>query len=152
MWEGIGDWKNTATYWLPLLWPSALCLYRSPGLLNRRPGGSAFCWVRAFSTASCHQRVSKLLCVPRAPSAGWWLSLPHLVSNSSDLELNRGSHSVIFWPSTQPQNIIPRWYTGRKWHIPMASNRKRSRGRIKAYDMGQGEGLIVPLQSCTGRE
>ena len=27
----------------------------------------------------------------------------------------------------------------------MASNRKRSRGRIKAYDMGQGEGPIVPL-------
>ena len=40
----------------------------------------------------------------------------------------------------------------RKWHIPMASNRKRSRGRIKAYDMEQGEGPIVPLQWCTGRE
>ena len=52
---------------------------------------------------------------------------------------------VIFWPSTRPKNAIPRWYTGRKWHIPMASNRKRSRGRIKAYDMGQGEGPIVPL-------
>ena len=25
--------------------------------------------------------------VPRPPSAGWWLSLPHLVSNSSDLQL-----------------------------------------------------------------
>ena len=59
---------------------------------------------------------------------------------------------VIFWPSTQPKNAIPRWYAGRKWHIPMASNRKRSRGRIKAYDMGQGEGPIVPLQLCTGRE
>ena len=53
--------------------------------------------------------------------------------------------SVIFWPSTRPKNTIPRWYTGRKWHIPMASNRKRSRGWIKAYDMGQGEGPIVPL-------
>ena len=42
--------------------------------------------------------------------------------------------------------------TGRKWHIPMASNRKRSRGRIKAYNMGQGEGPMVPLQWCTGRE
>ena len=29
--------------------------------------------------------------------------------------------------------------------FPTASNRKRSRGRIKAYDMGQGEGFIVPL-------
>ena len=59
---------------------------------------------------------------------------------------------VIFWPSPRPKNAIPRWYTGRKWHIPMASNRKRSRGRIKVYDMGQGEGPIVPLQWCTGRE
>ena len=31
--------------------------------------------------------------------------------------------------------------------IPMASNRKRSRGRIKADNMGQGEGPNVPLQS-----
>ena len=54
---------------------------------------------------------------------------------------------VIFWPSTRPKNTIPRWYTGRKWLIPMASNRKRLRGRIKAYDMGQGEGPIVPLQT-----
>ena len=60
--------------------------------------------------------------------------------------------SVIFWPSSRPKNAIPRWYTGRKWHIPTASNRKRSRGRIKAYDMGKGEGPILPLQSCTRRE
>ena len=59
---------------------------------------------------------------------------------------------LYFDPSPRPKNAIPRWYTGRKWHIPTASNRKRSRGRIKAYDMGQGEGLIVPLQSSTGRE
>ena len=59
---------------------------------------------------------------------------------------------LYFDPSPRPKNAIPRWYTGRKWHIPTASNRKTSRGRIKAYDMGQGEGLIVPLQSCTGRQ
>ena len=59
---------------------------------------------------------------------------------------------VIFWPSTRPKNAIPRWCTGRKWHIPMVSNRKRSHGRIKAYNMGQGEGPTVPLQWCTGRE
>ena len=64
----------------------------------------------------------------------------------------KGPSYVIFWPSPRPKNAIPRWYTGRKWHIPMASNRKRSRGRDKAYDMGQGEGPIVPLQWCTGRE
>ena len=58
---------------------------------------------------------------------------------------------VIFWPSTRPKNAIPRWCTGRKWHIPMASNRKRSRGRIKAYNMGPGEGPTEPLQWCTGK-
>ena len=52
-----GSWRpnRTATYWPPLLWPSAF-LFRSPVLLNRRPGGP-LCCVLAFSTASCHQRV-----------------------------------------------------------------------------------------------
>ena len=59
---------------------------------------------------------------------------------------------LCFDPSTRPKNAIPRWCTGRKWHIPMASNRKRSRGRIKAYNMGQGEGPTVSLQWCTRRE
>ena len=59
---------------------------------------------------------------------------------------------VMFWPSIRPKNAIPRWCTGRKWHIPMASNRKRSRGRIKAYNMGQGEGPTVPLQSDAPEE
>ena len=59
---------------------------------------------------------------------------------------------LYFDPRPPPKNAIPRWYTRRKWHIPMASNQKRLRGRIKAYDMGQGEGPIVPLQWCTGRE
>ena len=54
----------------------------------------------------------------------------------------KSTQIIIFWPSTQPKNTIPRWYTGRKWHIPMASNRKRSRGRIKAYEGGQGEGFM----------
>ena len=41
-----GSWTPniTAAYWPPLLWPSALCLSRSPGLLNRRPGGP-LCWL-----------------------------------------------------------------------------------------------------------
>ena len=62
------------------------------------------------------------------------------------------SAGVIFWPSTRPKNAIPRWYTGRKWHIPMASNQKRSRGRINADNMVQGEGPTVPLQSDAQEE
>ena len=75
-------------------------------------------------------------------SPSWYYPWADIIpSTSSDTQ----HLCVIFGPSTQPKNAIPRWYTGRKWHIPMASNRKRSRGWIKAYDMGQGEGPIVPL-------
>ena len=75
---------ETAIFWPPLLWPSALCLSCSPGLLNRRPRGSDFCWVLAFSTTSYQQ----LLWTPTqsgapSPIGLVWLSLPHLVYNSA---------------------------------------------------------------------
>ena len=75
--------NKTATYWLLLLWPSALCISRSPGLLNWRPRGPALGWMMAFFTASYQQ----LLGTPTqsgAPSRFGlvWLSLPHLVSSS----------------------------------------------------------------------
>ena len=68
------------TSWPPLLWPSALGLSRSPGLLNRRPRGLALCWMMAFFTASYQQ----LLWTPtqsgalRAPSA--WCGFPYHIS------------------------------------------------------------------------
>ena len=34
---------------------------------------------------------------------------------------------------------IPKWSTGRKWHIPMASTRKKSRRRDLADEMRQGK-------------
>ena len=81
-----GSWRpnRTAIFWPPLLWPSALCLSRSPGLLNRRPRSSALCWVMAFFTASYQQ----LLLTPthQGPEGLFglaWLSLPHLISNLS---------------------------------------------------------------------
>ena len=58
-----GSWRlnRIAIYWPPLLGPSALCLSRSPGLLNRR-----------FRSPLC------------------WLSLLHLISNFSGPQLNQG--------------------------------------------------------------
>ena len=62
IWKGCivrGSWRpnRTAIYWPSLLWPSAF-LSRFPGLLNRRLGGPALCWVLAFSTISCLQNWS----------------------------------------------------------------------------------------------
>ena len=47
VWEGVGDRTETAIFWPPFLWPSTLCLSRSPGLLNRRPRGP-LCWVICY--------------------------------------------------------------------------------------------------------
>ena len=60
-------------------------------MLNRRPGGSAFCWVLAFSTTSYQQRVSETTGGPEGPFGREWLSLPHLISNFSGPQLIRGS-------------------------------------------------------------
>ena len=74
----------------------AVCRSRSPGLLNRGPGSPASP-EHVLIPASSHQLVwsPNSMGVPGAPSAGWWLSLPHLVSNSSDLQLNRGSRGLL---------------------------------------------------------
>ena len=63
-----GSWRpnRTAIFWPTLLWPSVLCLSRSPGLLNRRP---------------------------RSPLG--WLSLLHLISNFSGPQLNRGPREPL---------------------------------------------------------
>ena len=83
-----GSWRlnkdcNILTH-PPLLWPSALCLSRSPGLLNRRSRGPALCWMMAFFTASYHQLVSKTPSrVPRAPSAG--CGFPYHISSLNSI-------------------------------------------------------------------
>ena len=86
-----GSWRpsRSATYWPPLLWPSAF-LSRSPGLLNRGHGAQPL-WVLVLSTTSYLQLVwspNWLIGGLRAPSAVFWLSLPHLLSNSSGLQTN----------------------------------------------------------------
>ena len=55
VWEGVGDRTETAIFWPPLLWPSTLCLSRSPGLLNQRPR-EQLCWVICYilSATSLH--------------------------------------------------------------------------------------------------
>ena len=47
------------------------------------------------------------------------------------------------------KHAIPKWCTGRKWHIPMASNRKKSRRQIWLTKWEAHDTLI---DWCTGRE
>ena len=90
-----------------------------------------------------------LFCNVRFVCIVWLCSCTLCVSLLSAISFFR---FIVLTFDPAPKNAIPRWCTGRKWHIPMASNRKRSRGRIKAYNMGQGEGPTVPVQTDAPEE
>ena len=54
MWEGVGD-RTELQYIDPHSYGHQRCVFLVLLMLNWRPGGSAFCWVLAFSTTSCLQ-------------------------------------------------------------------------------------------------
>ena len=83
-----GSWRpnRAAIYWPPLLWPSALCLSRSPGLLNWRPGAHS-AWCR--------------------------LPLPHLVNIGSGLQTHWLPVFTELYNSSIAQSISPHnWPSG----------------------------------------
>ena len=86
-----GSWrlnKDCNTLTSPAPPDIAVCLSRSPGLLNRGPGAQPLWDMFSFQLLLSNWSGLQIQSgVPRAPSAGWWLSLPHLLSNSLDLQL-----------------------------------------------------------------
>ena len=82
VWEGAEDRTETAIFWPPLLWPSTLCLSRSPDAQPeaQRPSsqlddGFLYC---ILSATSLDPNSSG----PQGSFGLVWLSLPHLVYNS----------------------------------------------------------------------
>ena len=116
-----GSWRPniTATYIDPHSYDHRRCVFLVLLMLNWRPGDSAFCWVLAFSTTSCHQRVSKLTGGPEGPFGWVWLSLPHLVSNPSYLQLpdflSSPSYIIVQSPTQSPTQSL-------KWHVWSSSS------------------------------
>ena len=114
----------------------AVCRSRSPGLLDRGPGGPASLG-HVLIPASSHQLVSKcpfcqvvafpttsdLQLHPRAPSAGWWLSLPHLVSNFSGPQLT--SYIIVQSPT---QSL--------EWHVWSSSSRNNCHAVHRSLSSG----------------
>ena len=88
-----GSWRPniTAIFWPPLLWPSTLCLSRSPGLLNRRPRGP-HCWLSLPHLISNFSG-AQLIRGSKSPFGLMWLSLSHLVYNPLQLS------DFLSWPS-----------------------------------------------------
>ena len=106
----------------------AVCRSRSPGLLNQGPGGPASLG-HVLIPASSHQLVSKLSGVPRVPSAVWWLSLPHLVSNSSVLQLT----DVLSSPSYM---IVQSLTQSLEWHVWSSSSRNNCHAVHRSLSSG----------------
>ena len=84
-----GSWRSNRNFntLTSNLWPSTLCLSRSPGLLNQRPRAHSAGWWLPL------QHLISIFSGPqfiRAPSPFGleWLSLPHLFSNCQQIELN----------------------------------------------------------------
>ena len=87
VWEGAGDRTETAIFWPPLLWPSALCLSRSPDAQPEAQRPSSLL-DDGFLTASYQQLLwsPNSIGVPEGPYGRAWLSLPHTsisISNSN---------------------------------------------------------------------
>ena len=117
VWEGVGDRTKTATYWPPQPLRTSPCVVLVPlscstGSLRAQPIWDMFSFQQLLTNWSDLQTQSG---VPRAPSAGWWLSLPHLVSNSSDLQpsdfLSSPSYIIVQSPT---QSL--------EWHVWLSSS------------------------------
>ena len=118
MWEVVGDWTELQ-YIDPHSYGHQHWVFLVLLMLNRRPRGSAFCWVLAFSTTSCHQRVSKTAGSPEGHFC-WVVAFP----TSSFLQL---VWSPIRWLPVSPSYIIVQSPTqsptqSLEWHVWSSSS------------------------------
>ena len=111
MWEGVGDRTETAIFWTPLLWPSALCLSRSPDAQPeaQRPTllGDGFLYC-ILSATSLDPNSSG----PQGPFGLMWLSLPHLVyiSIRSLIQLSWLSYIIVQRPLSRLLDLWNRMF------------------------------------------
>ena len=83
-------WPNlTAIFWPPLLWPSTLCLFRSPVCSTGGPEAHSAGWWLSLLHLISNFYGPQLIGGPKDPFGLMWLSLPHLISNFSGPQLIR---------------------------------------------------------------
>ena len=109
MWEGVGD--RTELQYIDLPSPSGHRRVSFSFSWTAQPGAWAHPHWDMFSPTGL-QTQSR---VPKAPSAGWWLSLPHLVSNSSDLQLTDFQSSPSYTIDQSPTQYL-------EWHVWSSSS------------------------------
>ena len=83
------------------------------------PGGP-LCWLSLLHLITNWFGPQTPSGVPRAPSAGWWLSLPHLVSNS--LYLNSSGPQLTDFLSSPSYIIVQSPIQSLEWHVWSSSS------------------------------
>ena len=147
-----GSWRpnRTEIFWPLLLWPSTLCLSRSPDALPEALG-STLMGAGFFFTASYQQLLwsPNSIGVPEGPLSRVWLSLPQLVYNSvSNCNCKCHLTSVLtrLYNSSTPTRLPTRslewhdWssFSGNNWH---AVHRSLSSG-ASVYECIMGLHLV----------
>ena len=130
-----GSWRlnRTVIFWPPNLWPSTLCLSRSPELLNWRSRGP-LCWVMASFTASYQQLLwsPNSIGVPEGPLGWVWLSLPHLIYNIRPISLELSwllswlSYIIVQRPLDRPLDLWNRMFNRHQAEITIMQLRGHS--------------------------
>ena len=148
----------TARFWLPLLWPSALCLSRSldAQLEAQRPtlpgDGFLYCILSAISLDPNSSE-------PQSPFGLMWLSLPHLVYNSVRSLTGTGTvlTSVLteLYNSSTPTQSPTRSLKSHVWSSSSGNNchavhRSLSSG-ASVYECTMGIFLHCPVSSANFR-
>ena len=129
-----GSWRpnKTAIYCPPLLWPSAVCLSRSPGLLNRRPRfllSAGFLYHILSPNSTISKLVSKLV-----SKLTDFLSLPSfiIVQSPTKYLTTTGNQEVSL-----PLSL--------EWHVWLSSNGKKCHAVHRTLSSG------VSVIDCTAR-
>ena len=124
LWEGVGD--RTKLQHIDLPSPSGHRRVSFSFSWAAQPG-AMFSFQHLLTNWSGLQTQSG---IPKAPSARWWLSLPNLVSNSSDLQLtdflSTPSYIIVqsptqYLPMTGHRNVS--FLPSLEWHVWSSSSR-----------------------------
>ena len=146
MWEGAGDRTETVIFWPPLLWPSTLCLSRSPDAQPEALG--PLCWVVAFFTASYQQLLwsPNSIGVPEGPFGRVWFYPPHLVYLRFQLYCNWNLTSVLteLYNSLTPTRSPTRSLEWHDWNNCHAVHRSLSSG-ASVYECTMRIFYLVPF-------
>ena len=132
-----GSWRpnRTAVYWPPTLMTISVSFLFS---WCCSIGGLALCWMLFSLPHLITNGSPNSPGVRRAPSTGWWLSLPHFVSNSSDHQLtdflSSQSYIIVQSPSQSLERHVWSPSSGNNCHVVQRS--LSSGASVYEYTMG----------------